>query len=272
MPRDRDLALDSSHATGHAGPVSMGCMQVAEHAQPLHVGQGRIGVLFLHGFNSSPHALREWAQITADAGYRVALPRLPGHGTHWRELNATRWRDWYNCAEREFLALTGACDQVFVAGHSMGAALALRLASQHPGEVAGLALVNPALLLYGSQRLVLLASGVVPTVPSRAHDISRPGSKRHGYDHTPLAPAVSMFRMFADVRASLDLISCPTLVFRSTADHVVPGRSTDYLQTHLSSDEIVVRDLPLSYHVATLDYDRDRIFAETLAFIAAHSQ
>lgn len=247
-------------------------MQVAQHARPLHIGQGRIGVLFLHGFNSSPHALREWAQLTADAGYRVALPRIPGHGTHWRELNATRWRDWYSCAEREFLTLSQACDQVFVAGHSMGGTLALRLASQYPDRVAGLTLVNPALLLKGAQRLVPAASLVVPTVPSPAHDVSRPGSTRHGYDHTPLAPAVSMFRMFAEVRASLDLIHCPTLIFRSLADHVVTGRSTDYLQTHLSSEEIVVRDLSRSYHVATLDYDRDVIFAETLRFIATHSR
>lgn len=246
-------------------------MQVAEHAQPLHLGKGRIAVLFLHGFNSSPHTLREWAQLTADAGYRVSLPRLPGHGTHWRELNATRWRDWYHCAEREFFALVDSSDQVFVAGHSMGATLALRLAAQHSRQVAGLSLVNPALLLYGFQRLVPAASLVLPTVPSRAHDISRPGSQRHGYDHTPLAPVVSMFQMFADVRASLDLVYCPTLIFRSAADHVVPGRSTDYLRAHLSSDEIVVRDLPRSYHVATLDYDRDLIFSETLEFIAAHS-
>jgi carboxylesterase len=80
-----------------------------------------------------------------------------------------------------------------------------------------------------------------------------------------------MFQMFADVRASLDLIHCPTLIFRSATDHVVPGRSTDYVQTHLSSEEIVVRDLRHSYHVATLDHDRDLIFAETLAFITAHS-
>ncbi|MGC3954002.1 MAG: alpha/beta fold hydrolase [Propionicimonas sp.] len=247
-------------------------MQVAEHAQPLRIGQGRIAVLFLHGFNSSPHALREWAQLTADAGYRVALPRLPGHGTHWRELNASRWQDWYHCAEREFLALADSCDQVFVAGHSMGGTLALRLAAHYRDQVSGLALVNPALLLYGVQRLVPLASLVVPTVPSPSHDISRPGGLRHGYDHTPLAAAVSMFRMFAEVRASLDLVYCPTLVFRSAADHVVPGRSIDYLQAHLSSDEIVVRDLPRSYHVATLDYDRDLIFTETLGFIAAHSR
>jgi carboxylesterase len=249
----------------------MTTMQVAQHAQPLHIGQGRIGVLFLHGFNSSPHSMREWAKLTADAGYRVAVPRLPGHGTHWRELNATRWRDWYCCAEREFRGLAANCDQVFVAGHSMGGALALRLAALHPDQVAGLALVNPALLPYGFQRIVPIASLVMASVPSRAHDVARIGIERHGYDQTPLAPAVSMFQMFADVRASLDLVRCPTLIFRSAIDHVVPGRSTDYVQSHLSSEEIVVRDLPHSYHVATLDHDRDLIFAETLAFITAHS-
>ena len=183
----------------------MTTMQVAQHAQPLHIGQGRIGVLFLHGFNSSPHSMREWAKLTADAGYRVAVPRLPGHGTHWRELNATRWRDWYCCAEREFRSLAANCDQVFVAGHSMGGALALRLAALHPDQVAGLALVNPALLPYGFQRIVPIASLVMASVPSRAHDVARIGIERHGYDQTPLAPAVSMFQMFADVRASIEM-------------------------------------------------------------------
>lgn len=246
-------------------------MQVAEHAEPLHLGQGRIAVLFLHGFNSSPHTLREWAQLMADAGYRVALPRLPGHGTSWRELEATRWQDWYACAERELLALLEESDQVFVVGHSMGGTLALRLAAHYRDRLAGLVLVNPALLLYPFQRIVPPASRVMASLPSRAHDIACPGVPRHGYDRTPLAPAVSMFRMFSDVRASLDLVYCPTLIFRSATDHVVPGRSTDYLLAHLSSTDITVQELPRSYHVATLDYDQELIFGRTLDFIAAHS-
>ena len=78
----------------------------------LRVGRGRISVLFLHGFNSSPHTLREWAKLTADAGYRVSLPRLPGHGTDWRELDATRWRDWYASAERELLTLAAYLESI----------------------------------------------------------------------------------------------------------------------------------------------------------------
>ena len=41
--------------------------------------------------------------------------------------------------------------------------------------------------------------------------------------------------------------------------------------SHVSSDEITVQELPRSYHVATLDYDREQVFGETLRFIAAHS-
>ena len=247
-------------------------MTVAEFAKPFRAGRGRISVLFLHGFNSSPHALREWARITADAGYRVSLPRLPGHGTTWRELQVTRWRDWYDCAERELLTLAGETDQVFVAGHSMGGSLALRLAAHHRSTIAGLVLVNPGLLAYPLHRLAPLASLVLASVPSRSHDVAQPGTLRHGYDHSPVRAAVSLFELFADVRASLDLVTCPTLAFRSVADHVIPGTSTDYLGSHLSSDDVTVRELARSYHVATLDYDRDQIFAESLEFIAAHSR
>ena len=50
---------------------------------------GRVGVLVSHGFTGSPFSMRPWAQHLADAGYTVRLPRLPGHGTRWRELNTT---------------------------------------------------------------------------------------------------------------------------------------------------------------------------------------
>jgi carboxylesterase len=95
-------------------------MQVSDFAQPFHADGGRVGVLFCHGFTGSPWSLREWAQVTADAGYRVSLPRLPGHGTTWQELNVTEWRDWYGEAEQAFLELRAHCDTVFVAGLSMG--------------------------------------------------------------------------------------------------------------------------------------------------------
>lgn len=246
-------------------------MRVSDHAQPFHAGTGRVGVLFCHGFTGSPWSLLEWARFTADAGYRVSLPRLPGHGTSWQELNRTDWRDWYAAIERAFHELRNQCDTVFVAGLSMGCALALRLAEKHPDEIAGLVLVNPAVLGQPKMRAVPLLRLVTASAKAIGSDIADPGVDELAYERTPLHAANSMMKLWVDVRALLDLVGCPLLVFRSANDHVVPAASTAFVLSHVSSDEITERVLDRSYHVATMDYDKEQIFRESLEFFARHS-
>ena len=244
---------------------------VGEHAAPFEAGAGRIGVLFCHGFTGSPWSLLEWAKLTADAGYRVSLPRLPGHGTTWQELNVTGWRDWYAEVERAYRELRRQCDTVFVAGLSMGCALALRLAEKHPDQIAGLVLVNPAVLGYRKMWAVPLLHRVLPSARAIGSDLASPGVDEFAYARTPLRAANSMMKLWFEVRACLDLVSCPLLVFRSATDHVVPAASTAFVLSHVSSDEITERVLDRSYHVATMDYDKEQIFSEWLEFFARHS-
>lgn len=246
-------------------------MQVHDFAQPFYAGTGRIAVLFCHGFTGSPWSLREWAGLTADAGYRVSLPRLPGHGTTWQELNATRWRDWYATVEREFRVLRDESDQVFVAGLSMGGGLALRLAQKYADDVAGLMLVNPAVLGYPVTRAIPFLHRVKTSAKAVGSDIAMPGVVEHAYERTPLRAANSMLKMWVDIRACLDLVDCPVLVFRSATDNVVPEASTRFVLSHISSDEISERVLANSRHVATMDYDKEQIFRESLAFLSSHS-
>ena len=84
---------------------------VRPHAEPYRAGTGRLGVLLLHGFTGSPLSMRPWAEHLAADGFRVVLPRLPGHGTTWQELNTTTWSDWYGTAELEFTSLATECEQ-----------------------------------------------------------------------------------------------------------------------------------------------------------------
>ena len=247
-------------------------MQVSDFAQPFHADGGRVGVLFCHGFTGSPWSLLEWAKMTAAAGYRVSLPRLPGHGTSWQELNVTEWRDWYGAAEHAFLELRANCDTVFIAGLSMGCALALRLAEKYPDQVAGLALVNPAVLGSAKMRALPVLHHFRASAKSIGSDISELGIQELAYERTPLKAANSMMRMWVDVRACLDLVSCPLLVFRSATDHVVPAASTAFVLSHVSSDVITERILEHSYHVATMDRDKEQIFTESLQFFAEHSR
>ena len=105
-------------------------MALPDQMAPFHAPGGPVGVLFCHGFTGSPASLRGWAEQTAEAGYTVSLPVLPGHATVWQELNVTSWRDWYDAVDAEYRSLRETCDTVFVAGLSMGGSLALRLAQQ----------------------------------------------------------------------------------------------------------------------------------------------
>jgi len=91
----------------------------------------QIGVLLLHGFTGSPASLRPWADHLVDENFSVELPALPGHATNWRDLNRTTWHQWYAAAKLALLKLSQDTEQVYVAGLSMGGALALRLAQHH---------------------------------------------------------------------------------------------------------------------------------------------
>jgi carboxylesterase len=187
-------------------------------------------------------------------------------------MNLTGWQDWYACIEREFDELRSQCDQVFVAGLSMGGSLALLLAEKRADQVAGLMLVNPAVLPYPKDQFAPIAQHFISSVKAVGSDIADPGVTEHAYPRSPVRAAASMMKMWVEVRACLDLVACPLLLFRSAVDHVVPEASKDFIRDHVSSDVIVERVLERSYHVATMDYDRQQIFTESLEFLAVHSQ
>jgi carboxylesterase len=243
-------------------------LSVFPGAEPyVHDGSG-IGVLVLHGFTGSPKSMRPWAEHLAEQGYTVRLPRLPGHGTTWQELNRTRWEDWYAVAEGAFLELRERCEQVFVLGLSMGGALATRIAEEHGPRVAGLVLVNPAYRVDDVRlRALPVLQRVVPSLPGIGNDIKKPGQDEGCYDRNPLKALHSQTKLWALVVRDLPEVTQPVLLMRSAEDHVVPASSSALFLSRISSEDVTEIVLHNSYHVATLDNDAPRIFDETVAFI-----
>jgi len=230
--------------------------------------RGRVGVLLSHGFTGSPASMKSWGQYLAAQGYAVSVPRLPGHGTTWQEMNTTTWADWSGEVERAFEALSAHVDSVVVCGLSMGGGLALRLAADHPDRVAGLVLVNPAVATDRKDvKLLPVLKLVIPSFPGIANDIKKPGVEEHGYTKTPLRAADSMFKGYKVLRGELGRITCPVLIFRSAEDHVVDPSSARIILAGVSSSDTREEILQDSYHVATLDNDAERIFEGSAAFI-----
>jgi carboxylesterase len=247
-------------------------MSVLPGAEPFEHDGGRVGVLLCHGFTGSPQSLRPWAEFLAAAGLTVSLPRLPGHGTTWQEMNRTRSADWYAEAARAFELLRAKTDEVFLMGLSMGGCISLRIAELQPAAVRGLVVVNPS--LAPDTKLFVLAPAMkllIPSLKGIASDIKKEGAGEVAYDRVPVKAAATLPRLWKATQAGLDKITQPVLVYHSTEDHVVSPASLNVLRAAIPPDRLTVRDCANSYHVATLDNDADAIFAGSLEFVRAHS-
>jgi carboxylesterase len=242
-------------------------------AEPFHADGGPVGVLLCHGFTGTPQSMRPWAEHLAAQGFTVSLPRLPGHGTHWRDANATTWTDWYAEVERVHADLAGRCDAVFVCGLSMGGTLALRLAQQHGDAVAGLVLVNPSVATqrFDAKYLVPVLGRVLPAWKGIGSDIKMPGMVETAYPMVPLKALLSLRELWAAVRADLPRVRQPLLLFRSRVDHVVEAVSSRIVLGGVSSTDTAERVLENSYHVATLDNDAPEIFSRSAEWIRDHA-
>ena len=243
-------------------------MPLMPGAEPYRHDGGSTGVLLCHGFTGSPQSMRPWAEYLAERGLTVSLPLLPGHGSRWQDMQLTGWQDWYAEVDRALRELLDSCSQVFVGGLSMGGALALRLAQKYGTAISGLVLVNPSVKAdRPALKAVSVLRHVVPSVKGIASDIALDGGGELGYDRTPLRAVHSLTRLWPQVRAGLPQVTQPLLLLHSAVDHVVHPSNSALVLSSVSSTDVTEVVLERSFHVATLDHDAERIFAESYAFV-----
>ncbi|MCC2593421.1 alpha/beta fold hydrolase [Tessaracoccus sp. OS52] len=250
--------------------MSAPVQHVWPEADTLRLGEGDIGVVVCHGFTGCVQSVAGWAKAIAErTPARVIAPRLRGHGTVWTDMHEVVWTEWLEDVDAAYRELAEECSQVFVAGLSMGGALALRLAQTR--DVAGVLLVNPGI---ASRNPLLELSGVirylVRSQPGIASDIAKPDVEETGYTRVSVPAVWTMTRLWAKVRADLDKVSAPVVLFRSDVDHVVDDSSHRRILAALPGTRLV--PLPNSYHVATLDHDAETIHRESVKFIRRHAR
>ena len=237
-------------------------------AEPFSAAGGPHGALVLHGFTGNCNSVVGIAEAFAAAGWAAECPLLPGHGTAMEDMLDTTWDDWSAAAEEAYQRLAARCERVVVAGLSMGGTLTTWLATCHP-EIAGIACVNAAVEPPGEMRALVdaaLAAGE-EVMPGIGSDIADPDSAETAYPGTPLRARASLMDAIEALQPGLAAIACPVLVLTSTEDHVVPPSNSDHLAASVSGPVERVT-LARSYHVATLDYDRDLIVERILDFAA----
>jgi len=228
---------------------------------------GTHGVLVLHGFTGNPSSMRHLAEVIADAGFQVELPRLAGHGTSVEDMMTTSFADWSGDTLAAYDALASRVDKVAVVGLSMGGALTAFVAEERP-SVAGVVFINPLVKHPGdefAQSIQDLIDGGMDSFESIGSDIKKEGSVEASYNATPLRQVLSLFEGVKTIESRLDTISAPALLLSSREDHVVTSDNGDLVVEKLGEVERVW--LEDSYHVATIDNDGPLVESLAVAFL-----
>lgn len=244
---------------------------ISDWAALGHGENSRIGIILVHGFTGSPAAMRPWGEFLNSKGYCVTVPLLPGHGTKVENLNKVKWQEWPAKVIFEIEQMSKSCDQIVLIGLSMGGSTILNVAASLSGgnkNIVGLVLVNPMIhvrgvpaeLAYFLSRFQLLRKSV-------GDDIKRPGMTEWGYDALPTRGVHQLLKMLRITRRNLPTIKLPLQLFHSVDDHTLPVSNTEIILREIGSLEKNRIELVNSYHVATMDYDQELIFQNSLTFI-----
>lgn len=246
--------------------------QILPGAEPFYAEGGRTGILVSHGFTGCPQSMRYLAEHLAQAGYTVALPRLKGHGTTVAEMASSTASDWIGDLHTTLSWLQQRCDTFFMTGLSMGGTLTLFMAGQYPSLFKGILPINPFIFANNTDlaSLAYMVHGPAE-IPGIGSDIKAPGVTELAYATTPVPALKELYALAKVTDELLPRITIPTLIFVSREDHVVLPANAEYILNKINSTEKRQRWLEESYHVATLDNDKDIIVQESLAFLQAHA-
>jgi len=244
-------------------------LRVMPGAEPLEIDGSDTGVLMLHGFTGSPYEFKYLVEGLQKSGYTLSVPLLCGHGTQEEDLLKCQWYDWFEDAKQALFRLRKKCRKIVVIGLSTGATLALHLAAHY--QLEGVVALSPALFL--KEKFLPLLPILSPFIKYRKKDggpdISdkEERNKAVTYHKTPIKAAQQVLELYKHVTMDLPDVYVPVLIAHSIQDHVVDFRSSEYIYEKVSSTEKHFLKLEKSYHVMTLDVEREVLFREINAFL-----
>src|SRR5437870_837890 len=241
-------------------------------------GSRPLGCLLIHGGTATADEMRALGEALAARGCAVRAVRLAGRGTEVADLAGTRWPDWFASVAEAADRLRRDVPALAVAGMSLGALLGLHLAATRPAEVSALVLCGTPLRLGGAgvRWLPLLAR--IPWIARRWAIIPKPGgpdiadpavrAASRSYRAMPLSAVLELLRFQAVVRGEIGRVTQPALLLHGRHDHSVPLANLELARRSLGSRLIESHVLERSWHVVTLDYDRDEVARLAADFLA----
>jgi carboxylesterase len=234
---------------------------VVEGGKPFFFEGNEVGVLLSHGFTGTSSGMKPLGEyLHRTEGWTVLGPRLRGHGETPEAMAITTAEDWIQSLEEGLQTLQSRCKHIFMAGLSMGGCLTLYMAAMHPRLLKAIAPINACLYFNAPDLAALAFDPKAPAaIPGLGSDVKDPASKEIVYPVVPIPCVRQIYALMAVTRDLLPRVTAPALVIVSTEDHVVPPDNSKEIIQGIASERREMLQLKNSYHVATIDNDKDLI-------------
>jgi esterase/lipase len=200
-------------------------------------------VVLVHGLSDTAFSMRDLATTFANHCFESRAVLLPGHGTRPADLMGVDHRAWQAHVAAAVRQARSESDRIVVAGFSLGAALALNVAADSPGDIAAVIGFSPAYRIR-SHFLARQARWIAPFRPWL--DLGpREDFARYGAMPTQgIASTVATLNSLEARMRSLEKLQIPWLVVQSEDDEVVDvAWNRLFFDTHAQDD----RSLLLNY-------------------------
>ena len=253
--------------------------------------QGECAALLIHGLSGSPLEMQYLAKRLRQAGFATSVPHLEGYGFGQRPdpFATGTWRQWQAQVLDHFDELARNHECVCVAGLCVGAVLALKLAAERHGKIAALALLATTLAYDGwsipwYRFLAPLAYytplrrrysyrerhpyGVKNTSLRKwiAREMSEKSTSIAGASSLPMTAIYQAEKLIRHVRRMVPAVNAPALVIHAMEDDVASVKSAEFVLDNIGSDDVDFLLLHDSYHMVTLDNEKELVADKTIRF------
>lgn len=255
-------------------------------------------VLLIHGITGTPSEMGYLGRKIHRAGYNVVCNTLPRHCSSLGELRKVTWQEIADSCIRDLNQLKSRYRQVFVAGLSMGALLSVHLAYKFPEDIRGIIALAPTIFYDGwslhKGKIFMTIAWKVPFLRNRINiretwpygikdqylrqHFQRfyKGASASKFDDkvmlfgSPFFPISSLYQhslLTKLVKEELPSVKNPILILHAREDDMTSLKNAQFVLDNIGSQDKSLVVLEDSYHMITIDQEKDRVAQEIVNFL-----
>jgi len=252
---------------------------------------GDHAVLLFYGLGGSPLEVISLATRLNQEGYAVEIPSIQGyeHAGKTGEIFKP-YETWIDQAVNYFHEMKKRYQKISIGGLSLGSSVSLRLAEILGDQVESLLLLSTTLYIDGwsipwyqmfipviyfspwRRKIFFSESEPYGIKNPERRQLASQGMKENGVSITGGAK-ISLFKIYQArqlnkiIIKNLNKIICPVLIIHAREDDTASLKNMEVIGSKISAGEIEKLILEDSYHIITVDNEREKVMDACIKFL-----